>query len=151
MDQCHQGQLLPEESVDQGSNTRPIELIPYLLTLEQNLMPVLPIVKQKKSKNQKENKKTSIVLGTFRIRQSSSCCLSTTSTGFIGLSLRSTTHCSNLGINSSSFTISIGVKYSFFDGESFRSIDSHRTNSSRNLHQWKSSSPLDLFTNCGKI
>jgi len=50
MDQCNQGQLLPDESTDNGNNTRPTELIPYLLELEQSLMPVLPIVKQKKSK-----------------------------------------------------------------------------------------------------
>ena len=50
MDQCHQEQLLPDHSSDNGNNTRPIELIPYLLELEQTLMPVLPIVKQKKSK-----------------------------------------------------------------------------------------------------
>ncbi|CAF4062098.1 unnamed protein product [Adineta steineri] len=48
MDQCHQGQLLPDESIDDGNNTRPTELIPYLLELEQSLMPVLPIIKQKK-------------------------------------------------------------------------------------------------------
>jgi hypothetical protein len=50
MDQCNQGQLLPDESIDGGNNTRPTELIPYLLELEQSLMPVLPIIKQKKSK-----------------------------------------------------------------------------------------------------
>jgi len=50
LDQCNQGQLLPEESFDTGNDTRPTELIPYLLELEQSLMPVLPIVKQKKSK-----------------------------------------------------------------------------------------------------
>ena len=50
MDQCHQEQLLPDHTDDNGNNTRPIELIPYLLELEQTLMPVLPIVKQKKSK-----------------------------------------------------------------------------------------------------
>jgi len=50
MDQCNQGQLLPDESVDDGNNTRPTELIPYLLELEQSLMPVLPVIKQKKSK-----------------------------------------------------------------------------------------------------
>ena len=50
MDQCNQGQLLPDESVDDGTNTRPTDLIPYLLELEQSLMPVLPILKQKKSK-----------------------------------------------------------------------------------------------------
>ncbi|CAF1669075.1 unnamed protein product, partial [Adineta ricciae] len=48
MDQCNQGQLLPEENLDEGNNTRPTELIPYLLELEQSLMPVLPIIKQKK-------------------------------------------------------------------------------------------------------
>ncbi|CAF1307583.1 unnamed protein product [Rotaria sordida] len=48
MDQCNQGQLLPDESIDNGNNTRPTELIPYLLQLEQSLMPVLPIIKQKK-------------------------------------------------------------------------------------------------------
>ncbi|CAF2732407.1 unnamed protein product [Rotaria sp. Silwood2] len=48
MDQCNQGQLLPDESIDNGYNTRPTELIPYLLQLEQSLMPVLPIIKQKK-------------------------------------------------------------------------------------------------------
>jgi len=53
MDQCNQGQLLPDESTDNGNNTRPTELIPYLLELEQSLMPVLPIVKQKKSKIKK--------------------------------------------------------------------------------------------------
>jgi hypothetical protein len=53
MDQCNQGQLLPDESTDNGNNTRPTELIPYLLELEQSLMPVLPIVKQKKSKIEK--------------------------------------------------------------------------------------------------
>ncbi|CAF3514945.1 unnamed protein product [Rotaria sp. Silwood1] len=47
MDQCNQGQLLPDESIDNGNNTRPTELIPYLLQLEQSLMPVLPIIKQK--------------------------------------------------------------------------------------------------------
>jgi len=50
MDQCNQGQLLPDESIDDGNNTRPTELIPYLLELEQSLMPVLPVIKQKKSK-----------------------------------------------------------------------------------------------------
>lgn len=50
MDQCNQGQLLPDESIDDGTNTRPTELIPYLLQLEQNLMPVLPVIKSKKSK-----------------------------------------------------------------------------------------------------
>ena len=50
MDQCNQGQLLPDESIDDGNNTRPTELIPYLLQLEQSLMPVLPIVKPKKGK-----------------------------------------------------------------------------------------------------
>jgi hypothetical protein len=50
MDQCNQGQLLPDESLDNGNNTRPTELIPYLLELEQSLMPVLPIIKPKKSK-----------------------------------------------------------------------------------------------------
>jgi hypothetical protein len=49
MDQCNQGQLLPDESIDDGNNTRPTELIPYLLELEQSLMPVLPIIKQKKN------------------------------------------------------------------------------------------------------
>ncbi|CAM2697760.1 unnamed protein product [Rotaria socialis] len=48
MDQCNQGQLLPDESIDNGNNTRPHELIPYLLQLENSLMPVLPIIKQKK-------------------------------------------------------------------------------------------------------
>ena len=43
MDQCHQAQLLPQES----ENTRPNELIPYLLELEQSLMPKLPIAKKK--------------------------------------------------------------------------------------------------------
>ena len=50
MDQCNQGQLLPAEGLDNGNNTRPIELIPYLLELEQSLMPVLPIAKKKKKK-----------------------------------------------------------------------------------------------------
>ncbi|CAF4628263.1 unnamed protein product, partial [Rotaria magnacalcarata] len=48
MDQCNQGQLLPDESIDNGNNTRLHELIPYLLQLEKSLMPVLPIIKQKK-------------------------------------------------------------------------------------------------------
>ena len=48
MDQCNQGQLLPAEGLGNGNNTRPIELIPYLLELEQSLMPVLPMAKQKK-------------------------------------------------------------------------------------------------------
>jgi hypothetical protein len=51
MDQCNQGQLLPDESIDVGNNTRPTELIPYLLQLEQSLMPVLPIIKSKKGKS----------------------------------------------------------------------------------------------------
>ena len=46
MDQCNQAQLLPQES----ENTRPNELIPYLLELEQSLMPKLPIAKKKKGK-----------------------------------------------------------------------------------------------------
>ena len=50
MDQCNQGQLLPDESIDSGNNPRPTELIPYLLELEQSLMPILPIIKTKKSK-----------------------------------------------------------------------------------------------------
>jgi len=57
MDQCNQGQLLPDESTDDGNNTRPTELIPYLLELEQSLMPVLPVIKQKKSKINRKQKK----------------------------------------------------------------------------------------------
>ena len=53
MNQRNQGQLLPEESIGDGNNTRPTELIPYLLQLEQSLIPILPIVKQKKSKDNK--------------------------------------------------------------------------------------------------
>lgn len=49
MDQCNQAQLLPDEHLDETNHPRPIELIPYLLELEQSLMPILPIVKQKKS------------------------------------------------------------------------------------------------------
>lgn len=49
MDQSNQGQLLPDENVDEGNQPRPTELIPYLLELEQNLMPLLPMIKQKKS------------------------------------------------------------------------------------------------------
>lgn len=51
MDQCNQGQLLPDESFEHGQNTRPHELIPYLLELEENLMPNLPIVKKKTKKS----------------------------------------------------------------------------------------------------
>jgi hypothetical protein len=76
MDQCNQGQLLPDESIDDGNNTRPTELIPYLLELEQSLMPVLPVIKQKKSK--KQNVFFLIYFFSMnRINKNKSCYLST--------------------------------------------------------------------------
>jgi hypothetical protein len=49
LNQRNQGQLLPDENIDDGYDREPMELISYLLELEQSLMPLLTIAKQNKS------------------------------------------------------------------------------------------------------